>query len=234
MEKTDVEGRLVEFLQKKDRDFVTLKQLQKSPKAVRDAVGIRSSDSVAKLEERLRPHLTDRLTILNGSRTKYLAFNQPHDVLVATLVREKPGKSLGQLGQSCPLQKAPFVDAVNSLLKRGQVRCEIGKDYGVKLFPADAEPRDAAQPPGEGGDRTLFGEACQRLNRGQEYIRIHEVRDALGWPRERFDRTLEALRDEGALQLHTGDVSTMSQEEVHKSYVDENNFFLATLTWRET
>jgi len=26
----------------------------------------------------------------------------------------------------------------------------------------------------------------------------------------------------------------MSQEEVYKSYVDENNFFLATLTWRES
>ena len=65
-------------------------------------------------------------------------------------------------------------------------------------------------------------QACQRLNHGQEYIRIHEVREAFGWPRERFDRSLEALRDDGALQLHTGDVSTMSREEVHKSYVDEN------------
>lgn len=234
MEKTDIEDRMVEFLRKKNRDFVPLKQLQKLPKAVRDAVGIRSSDSVAIMMDRIRPHLTDRLTILKGSRTKYLAFNQPHEVLVATLVREKPGKSLGQLGQSCPLQKAPFVDAVNSLLKRGQVRCEIGQNYGVKLFSADAEPQDAGHPSGEGEDRTLFAQACQRLDRGQVYIRIHEVRDALGWPRERFDRMLEALRDDGTIQLHTGDISTMSEEEVRKGYVDENNFFLATLTWRES
>ncbi|MFO7973230.1 MAG: hypothetical protein R6V12_01190 [Candidatus Hydrogenedentota bacterium] len=242
MERTDIQDRLVEFLRKKNRDFVPLGQLKKLPKAVRDAIGIRSSDSGAKLEDRMRPHLTDRMIILNGSRTKYLAFNQPREVLVATLVREKPGKSLGQLGQLCPLQKAPFVDAVNALLKLGQVQCEIGQNYSVKLFPADAEPPGAGKPRGEGGkelqgdgeDHTLFARACRQLDRGQQYIRIHELRDALGWPRERFDRILEALRDDGTIQLHTGDISTMSEEEVRKSYVDENNFFLATLTWRES
>lgn len=236
MERTDIEDRLVEFLQKKNRNFVPFGQLKTLPKALRDAVGIRSSDSGAKMEGRIRPRLTDRLTILNGSRTKYLAFNQPHEVLLATLIGEKPGKSLGQLGQLCPFQKAPFVDVLNVLIKRGLVRCEIGQNYNVKLFPVDAQPPEEGDEglQGNSSDRTLFAEACQRLDRGQEFIRIHAVREALGWPRERFDRVLETLRDDGTIQLHTGDISTMSEDEVRESYVDENNFFLATLTWRNS
>ncbi len=81
-------------------------------------------------------------------------------------------------------------------------------------------------------DRQAFARAVRELDRGQMYIRICNVRRQLNWPRARFDAMLEALRDEGILQLHGGDVATMSEQDVRDSYMDENNFLHLTLTWR--
>jgi hypothetical protein len=237
METKKIENGLVEVLRRKNRDFIPLGELKRAPKTVRDAAGIRSKDSAARVAQRIRPHLTGRLTILQGSRTKYLAFNQPDEAIVAALIRERPGTSLKQLAQASPFRKAEFLNALNAMLQRGDVRCEIAPDYAVKLHPAQSIPDGRAvtpdrEPPPVQSESEPFLAACGKLDRGQEYIRIHEIRDALGWSRERFDRVLESLRDEGAVQLHAGDIATMSEEEVRKSYVDENNFFLATLTRR--
>ncbi|MBI5724651.1 MAG: hypothetical protein HZA50_11880 [Planctomycetes bacterium] len=221
MDRSNIESQLVEYLRKAGRDFILLSKLKQSLQKA-----ISNKDAVAQIEK------NNRLSIIKKGKSTYLAFRQPPEVFVFTAIQKKPGQSPGQIAKSTPLKIPDFIGAINVLIARGDVRCEINSKsskYDIKLHPS--------KPSGSGSeareDRDLFAKAVRELDRGQIYIRIHAVRDRLGWTRERFDRMIETLRDEGVIQLHAGDITTMSKEEVEKSFVDENNFFFATLTWRK-
>ena len=79
----------------------------------------------------------------------------------------------------------------------------------------------------------MFQTAFENLDRGRIFVRICNMRRELGWSEDRFDNLLRKLRSEGVIQLHAGDVSTMTEEDVNLSYTDENNFFYATMTWKK-
>ena len=233
---SNTEGMLVEHLRAKGKDFISLAQLTKAPAALRKALGLSAKATAAQLEKSITPLLSERLIVLKGTRTHYLAFNQPAEVFVFTAIQEKPGRSPGQLAAALPLRKPDFLAALNRLLERGDIRCEISLQYAVKLHPAKKEPVDspAASAAPARNDRAFFEQAYRELDKGQVYIRIHQLRDKLSWPRERFDRLLLELRDAGVIRLHAGDITTMTEEEVRQSFSDENNFFLATLTWEKS
>ena len=78
----------------------------------------------------------------------------------------------------------------------------------------------------------LFREAFDSLDRGKIFVRIFEVRRKLGWSVERFDAMLEYLRDEAIIQLHAGDNTSMTKEDILDSFIDENGFIHFTMTWR--
>ena len=63
------------------------------------------------------------------------------------------------------------------------------------------------------------------------FVRICNLRRRLGWTREAFDGLLCRLRDEEAVQLHAGDVTLMTPDEVQDGFVDENGFRMGTMTW---
>ena len=66
---------------------------------------------------------------------------------------------------------------------------------------------------------------------GCGFVRIYALRRRLGWSREVFDDMLRRLRNEEVVQLHAGDVSLMTREQVEDSFVDENGFMMGTMTW---
>jgi hypothetical protein len=94
----------------------------------------------------------------------------------------------------------------------------------VGLTPGNVSPSN---------DYDLFHKTFEKLDGGRIYVRICNMRRELGWSEERFNTLLRKLRAEGIIQLHAGDVSTMTEEDVHLSYTDENNFFYATITWKK-
>lgn len=77
-----------------------------------------------------------------------------------------------------------------------------------------------------------FRETFQQVAQGRIFIPIFEIRRRLTWPRERFDVALSRLWDQGVIQLHAGDVASMTEDEVRECYMDQNGFLLLTMTWR--
>ena len=66
---------------------------------------------------------------------------------------------------------------------------------------------------------------------GCGFVRICNLRRRLGWPCEVFDDVLRRLRDDEVIQLHAGDVTLMTPEQVEDGFVDENGFRMGTMTW---
>ena len=71
------------------------------------------------------------------------------------------------------------------------------------------------------------------LDRGRVFVRVPDLRRRLMWPREVFDGLLRVLRDEEALQLHAGDVTLMTPDEVEDCFVDEFGARKRTVTLKK-
>ena len=79
-----------------------------------------------------------------------------------------------------------------------------------------------------GKRREQFHAAFRELDRGSIFVRICDLHRRMGWPREVFDDMLRRLRDNEVVQLHVGDVTLMTPEQVEDGFVDENGFRMGT------
>ena len=81
-------------------------------------------------------------------------------------------------------------------------------------------------------DIILFKAAYQAIGHGRGFVRIHKVREFLSWSKKRFNRTFKHLIQELIIELHGGDPSIMTKQELDDSWIDERTGFLyLTLTW---
>ena len=53
-------------------------------------------------------------------------------------------------------------------------------------------------------------------------VKIYRLRARLGWERERFDRLVESMAEQGYILLHQTDVSSLSLKQIDDSYVSED------------
>jgi len=90
---------------------------------------------------------------------------------------------------------------------------------------ADAEDPEA--------DREEFRYWVNLLPGEGSFVRIYRIRRKLNWSREKFDRVLTALMADYAVEVHRGDPSILTQEEIEDSYSDENGNLYITLSWYE-
>jgi DNA invertase Pin-like site-specific DNA recombinase len=81
-------------------------------------------------------------------------------------------------------------------------------------------------------DHAALLEAVATVGAGRSYVRIHRVREALGWPRTRFDRTLEEARHALTIELHGGDPSQCTREQRADSYSDPTGSLYLALSLR--
>lgn len=70
------------------------------------------------------------------------------------------------------------------------------------------------------------------IGKGKGFVRLHRIREALGWPRDEFDRVLETLVAGYHVELHGGDPSRLSPAEVADSYQDAHGTLYLTVSWR--
>ena len=77
-----------------------------------------------------------------------------------------------------------------------------------------------------------FRTASHRVRQSRDGVPIHRIRHALGWPRERFDVVLEALRAEEQVELHRGTPSQRSAQHIRDSSHVYGQLYL-TLRWRD-
>lgn len=76
-----------------------------------------------------------------------------------------------------------------------------------------------------------FRTACHSVRHNPHEVYIYRLRDALGWPKERFDTVLEHLRAQGQVELQPGTPSHMSAEHVRDSYHVYGQLYLM-LRWQ--
>lgn len=231
MQDSDLSKVLLHLLHESNILFLTISKLKKIPKKYQQVFGFRPDFTNSKLEQKIIPHLWSELEILKGSRNKFLAIKLPHNKIVNNYIVNHPGLTPRQVARYLPMLKDEFIKELNFLLDSGEIQIVYDNRYQTKLYPREKE---SVNPKSDRtNDYLLFREEFQNLDRGRIFVRICDLRKRLYWSREKFNSVLEELRDQGIIQLHTGDVSLMNDTEVKDSYIDENNFLHVTLTWRK-
>ena len=73
--------------------------------------------------------------------------------------------------------------------------------------------------------------AFDELHKERAFVRIADLRRSLNWPRETFDNMLRKLRDNETLQIHIGDNTYMTPDDIRDSFIDEIGELMGTVTW---
>lgn len=76
------------------------------------------------------------------------------------------------------------------------------------------------------GDRTpeAFKAAYDAVNRhkdANDYVKVSDMRDELGWSKKEFDAMIEQLRSSGKIQMNLGDQHLLTKREYENGYTDE-------------
>ncbi len=80
-------------------------------------------------------------------------------------------------------------------------------------------------------EREAFHKTYLKIGKGKSFVRIHRIKEGLGWYDGRFYRVLEDLVHGYVVELHGGDPSELSKEELAGCYVDEQGMLYIALTW---
>lgn len=227
---SDIEQRIVAVLEKQKRDFLTIAGIRNHlPVALLRSLGLsgkkaRTPDVVKALE----PFIGGRLQVYRSGRIPCIGFCITPDAMILKRTGEKPGLSSRQLFQSLPLVRRDALACLNRLLETGALKCRLDEKHTIRLYlPPAGIPEIIPEP----DVRSAFANACERSGRGRRFIRIHRVRELLGWPVEKFDRVLEKLMADYTIELHGGDPSRLTDQEIRDSYTDASGTLYITLTW---
>ena len=233
---------LREILEGNGKGFMSLSAVKAKMKApLRRQLGITDKMTGPSIKMKLEPYLGEELEVWKGDRISYLVIRADPKELVFQSVAAKPGKTPGILLSGMPFTRQNFLTYINELLKEGRLLANVAyksKAYTMSLSVVEGTGRapqgfdaEATPTPAFADRRGEFRAAFDDLDRGKIFVRICELRRKLGWPREDFDEQLRRLRDEEVIQLHTGDVTSMTPEDVRDCFIDENGFRMGTVTW---
>jgi hypothetical protein len=87
----------------------------------------------------------------------------------------------------------------------------------------------AQQLANQADDNERFTAAYRDHGRG--YVPIHWLRNRLNLPADRFDSILDQLSASGQIILQPGDPSSLTPEQIEKSYQDETGNLRIAVTW---
>jgi hypothetical protein len=240
----DVQGAVLELLSKEKKDYVTLNVVRRNlPMKVLRELNLTRKTPLTDFLKKLRPYLGKALREYQGPRTTFIGYSKSLEDLVYDHVNRSSGVSFKQLANALPMKKPAFLETLSSLTGTGRVLCRFRQRDSMPLFhvpeapPAFAPPKTekpAKEAPASKGedDRALFKQAYDQVGKGRGFVRIHRLREKLGWSRERFDSLLLELRNDYTIQLHGGDPSALTEEEIRDSFMDEKGMLFITLTWR--
>ncbi len=230
----NTEQLVLTLLQKRDRDYLTVKQIVAGlPSAARKRLALTASQSTTALLGKLAPQLGERLQIYKGSRSSYIGYKSSPEDLILRRIQQKPGVSSKQLGTLLPMSKKPYMTALNALLKSGVIICTLRDNHTPCLMLAESPPPISEAPVIAREDtRSALKTAYDRVGQGRDFVRIHRLRDALGWARERFDQVLIEMMADYTVELHGGEPSLLTATELRNSFTDPNGTVYITLSWR--
>jgi len=231
---SDVVQDIQRILHKRGKDYLTVRQISTSlSRRVRQQLSLTTRHSTADMLKKLTPWLGESLQVYHGPTAIYIGQKRSPAALILQRVQQHPGISPKQLGLGLPLSKRHYITALNDLLGTGTVVCTFKDNHMpmLHLSSSHAPAQDTAQASPE-DDRLALHTAYNTVGHGRSFVRIHRLRDALPWPRERFDEVLRALLADYTVELHGGDPSVMTEEELRHSFTDADGTLYIALSWR--
>lgn len=229
---------VIQSLLEKNKGFMTVKRLVASIGLDgKRELGIRNGESGKVIRRKIEQSAGDRFMFKMKGRSIYILEPCEPSEFVLGLLSEKKAFDTRMLN-SLPFTKAEFASVVNELAAEGRVKVLLTDKFAPKIYSLKAEVMaeshetlsEAAADEGE-YTQEKFREAFDALDRGRVFVLIPALRRKLSWPREIFDNMLKTLRDNDTIQLHTGDASLMTPDEVADCFTDENGFRKGSVTW---
>ena len=230
---SDVAQDIQYILHKRGKDYLTVRQISVnlSPR-VRQQLSLTTRHSTADILKKLMPWLGESLQVYYGPTSIYIGQKRSPAELILQRVQQHPGISPRQLGLGLPLSQCNYITALNDLLGTGTVICTFKDNHMPMLRLSSHAPAQGTAQASTEDDRLAFHTAYNTVGHGRSFVRIHRLRDALPWPRERFERVLRALLTDYTVELHGGDPSVMTAEELCHSFTDADGTLYIALSWR--
>ncbi|MGE3538199.1 MAG: hypothetical protein AB7N91_12310 [Candidatus Tectimicrobiota bacterium] len=229
----DIVHEVQRLLDRRGRDYLPLRQITASlPARLRQELGLTRSLPAAELLKKLTPLLREPLQVYRHGTSISIGLHASLETLLVRRLQRSPRLSPKQLGVGLPMSKKDYIAALNTLLEAGTLICTFKENHTPVLqLAATAAPEQPA-PDTEAEARRTFYAAYQTVGQGRSFVRIHRLREALPWPRERFDRLLRALLADYSVELHGGDPSLMTAEDLRQSYTAADGTLYIALSWR--
>ena len=230
---------LIQGILEKNKGFVTAKKLTGLMSAeAKNELGIKNNDSGKIIQLKIEKSAEGRFIFRRKGSTVYILVPCEPSELVLGLLSEKKAFDM-RLIRGLPFTKSEFFAVINDLTDEGRVKTKYDDKGRQKIYKAETVLKsltvnEADSLSGnDSGEFTpeKFKAAFDELDRGRIFVRICDLRRRLGWPREVFDNMIRDLRGRRVIQLHTGDASLMTEDEVADCYIDENNFRMGSVTW---
>jgi len=221
------------ILHRRGKDYLTVRQISASlSRHVRQQLGLTARHSTADVLKQLTPCLGENLQVYHGPTAIYIGQKRAPAEIILQRVQQHPGISPKQLGLGLPLPKRSYITALNDLLSTGTIVCTFKDNHMPMLHLSSHAPAQGTAQASVEDDRLAFHTAYTAVGHGRSFVRIHRLRDALPWPRERFDGVLRALLADYTVELHGGDPSVMTAEELRHSFTDADGTLYIALSWR--
>ncbi|MFP4477501.1 MAG: hypothetical protein ACLFOY_18200 [Desulfatibacillaceae bacterium] len=224
---------LERLIQGGNRTHVTAVALRNAlPAPVLRELGLDAGSGAGAVAGSVEPLLSPEHEVRIGAGgVPYVGRRLAPEAIVAARLRASPGLTGRQLGRNLAVDGDEFLEALNSLLERGEVAARITASRRIRLYPAPVREPPSVQPGVAPDDGVLLHHAFIQASNGRRLVPIYAVREILGWPRYRFDRCLEKLRADYAVELHGGDPGLRTADEISDSYVDANGILYLTMSW---
>jgi len=224
-----LEQHVLRLLRTRGKEYLTVRQLLHSLGAhARQQLRLPARPSTTDVLKRLTPLLGDSLQVYESPPAVYIGYKRSPTELVVSRIQQHPGISPKQLGMRLPLSRRCYLDTLNALLGAGTLVCTF-KENHVPMLHIAARAGRASEAEDE---RATLRAAYIRVGQGRSFVRIHRLRAAIPWLRERFDRVLQMLIADYTVELHGGDPSVLSQDELQQSWTDADGTLYIALSWR--
>ena len=226
----------IQSMLEKNKGFMTVKKVAVLlGTAGRRSLGIELTDSGREIRNKIEKSSEGRFIFRNKGRHVYILIPcEPYELVLSLLSETKAfdGRTSGGL----PFTKSEFAAMLNELADEGKVKIILSDTLLPRIFKVSTTvknetPRDEPDLSGGNYTREIFREAFNSLDEGKIFVRIPDLRRKLNWPREVFDAFIKDLRNDGTIGVYMADESTMTDDEIHDCFTDENNFRMGTVIW---
>ena len=89
---------------------------------------------------------------------------------------------------------------------------------GVKVRASEKRNADYAERTPEAFKAAY--DAVNRMKQANDYVKVSDMRDELGWAKKEFDSMIEKLRERGVIQMNLGDQHLLTKREYENGYTD--------------